>query len=511
MSFQEVMRLRNEGKLSEAYELAISDYDSVEKKFDDENEQLIWAKRALSWVYFDYLKKAVEDEDKNKTIKILKRISLLELPSDEVMFFDQVAWKIGSIIFGIQNSEPIDYRSVSEIFELIRGFEFSRPSEGYSFLLKAFLKGYKKWDQFIEFAEWWGYENFRVEDYEKEELPNGRKIMSLVERAYIAYSKKLLESQNSDSLDKSKIRSFLAKLDAIIKKYPAYKYPPYYKAKLLLLLGDKANSLKALLPFARSKQNDYWVWDVMADAFPESDDRKLACYCKALSINAPEDYLVKTRKKLANILIDLQKFDEAKTEIDKIINVKNTNEWKISSDVKNWTNSEWYKSANSLRDNKNLYQDYLHKAEEILFSDKPKEIVVVEFVNKKKKVLNFIKDKKNTGFFNYKNHLKKVETGDVLKARLIKKGNEGYHDAISVRKTDDEPNSKIIKSFDGTFKSSQNQSFGFVDDIFVDPGVVKKYKLKDGDPISGKAIISYDKKKNKWGWKVAKIANKLDK
>jgi hypothetical protein len=217
MSFQEVMRLRNEGKLSDAYELAVSDYDSVEKKIGDENKQVIWAKRALSWVYFDYLKKAVEDEDKNKTIKILKKVSSLQLPSNEVMFFDQVVWKIGSIIFGIQNSEPIDYRSVSEIFELIRDFEFSRPSESYSFLFKAFLKGYKKWDHFIEFAEWWDYENFRAEDYEKEELPNGRKIISLVERAYIAYSKKLLESQDSDTLDKTKIRNFLAKLDLIPK------------------------------------------------------------------------------------------------------------------------------------------------------------------------------------------------------------------------------------------------------------------------------------------------------
>jgi hypothetical protein len=128
----------------------------------------------------------------------------------------------------------------------------------------------------------------------------------------------------------------------------------------------------------------------MADAFPESDDRKLACYCKALSINAPEDYLVKTRKKLAQILIDHQKFDEAKTEIKKIVSVKNDNEWKISSDVQSWTNSEWYESAKSLSDNKNLYQDYLHKAEEILFSDKPEEVVVVEFVNKKKKVLTFL-------------------------------------------------------------------------------------------------------------------------
>jgi hypothetical protein len=506
MSFQEVMRLRNEGKLTAAYKLAVSDYDSAKNKSNDENEQIVWAKRALSWVYFDYLKKAVEDEAKNKTIKILKKISSLQLPSDEVMFFDQVVWKVGSIIFGIQNSEPIDYRSVSKIFELIRDFEFSRPSEGYSFLFKAFLKGYKKWDHFIEFAEWWGYENFRAGDHEKEELPNGRKIMSLVERAYIAYSKKLIESQDSDTLDETKIRNFLAKLDSVIKN-PAYKYPLYYKAKLLLLLGEKANSLKALLPFARSKQNDYWVWDVMADAFPKSDDRKLACYCKALSINAPEDYLVKTRKKLAQILIDQQKFDEAKTEIEKNVSVKNE-KWKISSDVQSWTDSEWYELARSLSNNKNLYQGYLHKAEEILYSDKPEEIVVVEFVNKKKKVLNFIKDKNNTGFFNYKNHLKEVETGDVLKVRLIKNGNEGYHDALRVRKADEEPNSKIIKSFDGTFKSSPNQSFGFIDDIFVDPGVVKNHKLKDGEPISGKAIISFDKKKGKWGWKVAKVTHK---
>lgn len=75
--------------------------------------------------------------------------------------------------------------------------------------------------------------------------------MSIVEQAYIAYSKKLLEGELegvegftvSKAINKIKIKEFLPKLDVIIENHPEYQYPPYFKAKLLLALGEKESSV----------------------------------------------------------------------------------------------------------------------------------------------------------------------------------------------------------------------------------------------------------------------------
>src|SRR5690606_3197491 len=103
-------------------------------------------------------------------------------------------------------------------------------------------------------------------------------------QAYIAYSKKLLEGDAVDpfgqqrAVDKEKIRTFLPQLDKIIDERPEYQYPPYFKAKLLLALGDDENILSSFLPFAKQKRNDFWVWEVMAEIFPDDKEIQFACY-----------------------------------------------------------------------------------------------------------------------------------------------------------------------------------------------------------------------------------------
>ena len=152
----------------------------------------------------------------------LIQIRDLQLPENEKMIFDSCARQIGKLVFALQRSEPIDYSKINELFDIIKGFHFTKPSEAYSFLYKSFHRNYQNWSNYLQFADWWNFDNFHSEDFLKEEL-NGKKIMSIVEQAYIAYSKKLLEGELLDSfnqqrfIDKEKIQSFLPRLDTIIE------------------------------------------------------------------------------------------------------------------------------------------------------------------------------------------------------------------------------------------------------------------------------------------------------
>ena len=502
MSFKEIKELRQAGKLYEALQMA-----NQALKAEPDN---IWNKRAATWVYYDYLKKNAQPESFDAFKENLTKIKDLQLPEDEKMVFDNCAWQIGRLVFRLQKAEHVDYGKINGLFEIIRDFHFTKPSEAYSFIYKAFHKGYQNWSSYLTFADWWNFDNLRSEDYLKEEF-KGKKMMSIAEQAFIAYSKKLLEGEALDPfgqqrvIDKEKIQSFLPKLDSLIDKHPDYQYPPYFKAKLLLASGSDENVLSAFIPFAKQKRNDFWVWELMAEIFPEDKEIQFSCYCKALSLKTPEDFLVKLRQTFSEMLIEKKMYNEAKTEIQKVIATREKHEWTLPNQIVQWTEQEWYKSAIAKKDNQDLYSSHIKQAEEILFQDIPEEIIAVEFVNENKSMLNFVKDKRKFGFFNYSGNLTKPQIGDLLKVRFNGDGQDGFYKILSAKKADSNVASDAMKDFEGTIKVISPQNFGFIEDIFVEPKIIEESKLTDGQQVKGRAILSFNKKKNEWGWKAIEI------
>lgn len=498
MSFKEIRDLRQAGKLDEALQMA---NQALEAEPDN-----IWNKRAATWVYYDYLKEYAKSNSFEGFKENLIKIKDLQLPEDEKMAFDNCAWQIGSFVFGLQKTEPIDYSKINELFEIIKDFHFTKPSESYSFLYKAFHKNYQNWINYIQFADWWNFENFSSQDFLPEEF-NGKKIMSIVEQAYIAYSKKLIAVDTfgkEKPIDKDKIQSFLPKLDDLIDVNPEYQYPPYYKAKLLMAVGSEENALSAFLPFAKQKRNDFWVWELMGEFFKDDIDIRIACYCKALSLNTPEDFLVKVRQTFADILIEKKLYDEAKTEIKKIVVTRKTQGWKIPNQLTQWASQDWYKSAITKQDNREFYIQHLHKAEEVLYSDVPEEVVVVEFVNSNKKILNFIKDKEKFGFFKYLDF--KPAIGDILKVRFQDGNQGGFHKTFTIKKVTENNASEALRIAEGTVRVfEKNTTFAIIDNIFIPPHLVRTHKLQNGDKVAVKAILSFNKNKKEWGWKAIKI------
>ena len=137
MSFKETKELRKAGKLEEALEMA-------NKALAAEPDN-IWNKRAAAWVYYDYLKKFSQPDSFDAFKENLIKIKDLQLPEDEKMVFDNSAWQIGSMVFGFQKQESVDYGKINELLDIIKEFHFTKPSEAYSFIYKAFHKGYQNW------------------------------------------------------------------------------------------------------------------------------------------------------------------------------------------------------------------------------------------------------------------------------------------------------------------------------------------------------------------------------
>lgn len=495
MSFTEVSKFRKEGNYSAAYELAVKDLQA--------EPDSIWAKRAMGWCLYDSAKAISTVANRDSFVERLQELRDLQLPETETMIFNCVCWPIGAIIADSINQKWFQNDYFDLIFSIVKDMSFDKPSKEYSYLLISFLKLKQDWSNLIYFIEWWGWDGFLPEDYEGVVMKNGKKMLSLVERTYIAYANALLDKE----IDTEKVKAFLPHLEQIMDAHPEYKYPSFFKAKLLLSIGNRGESLSAFLPFAREKKNEFWVWSLLAEIFAGDASLQFSCYCKALSVKTTDDFLVKVRQSFAAVLVRDKKYDEAKTEIMKILTTRNDNSWGIPNQVLFWMNQEWYKEAHSKNSNFDLYSQNKKEAERVLYSDLPEEVAVIEYVNEMKGIINFIINKEKHGFCKYDGILKNPKIGDILIVRLSNKGDSGLYSLHSAVKVENGVESEAVKYVKGNLRITNQSNFGFLNDAFVGPEIIRKYHLSNNQRIEGKAILSMNKKKNEWGWKLIEIAN----
>ncbi len=502
MSFKDVKELRTQGKLNEALKLAL-----VELAIDSEN---IWNKRALAWVYYDFLKINSEYSKLNDFNLYWDKLMGIDLSEDNnQILHESIGLQLGKVVFSVFRESELPTNVLDELFEKAKLLSIERPSKANSFLIKAFLKGSKTWPNIHLVPDYFGFEGFSDSDYYSEEF-NGKAITSTVEKFYNLTCKFLLDASkklpaNHPNLV-AQINEFLPILSRQIVRNPEYQYLPYFRAKLLLSIGENQDVFTAFLPFAKRKKTEFWVWEVIADTFEESDENRFACFCKALSLKSPEEFLIGLRMDFAKILIQKEMFTEAKLEISKVVEIRTSKGWKISNEIQQIMNQKWFLDAPILTSNQDLYKRYIDQAESLLFGDVQEHIITVEFVNRDKQMITFVKNRNHHGFFSYKSYLQKPAIGEVYKARFSEASNDGFHKLLSISKANENEHPEALKKFEGDLKVNEKGNFGFIDDVFFDPTTIQKLNLKNLQKVTGTAILSFNKKKEQWGWKVLNIS-----
>jgi hypothetical protein len=225
-----------------------------------------------------------------------------------------------------------------------------------------------------------------------------------------------------------------------------------------------------------------------------------------LSLKTPEDFLVKLRQTFSVLLIERAMYNEAKTEIQKVIGTRDKHGWKLPNQIVQWTEQDWYKSASPNKDNRGLYINFIQLAEEALFQDVSEEIVVVEFVNENKSILNFVKDRNKFGFFNYSGKLEKPQIGDFLKVRFNGGKPGELYKILTAKKLNSDFQTEAHKIVEGPLKIVAPSNFGFVEDVFISSQLIDNVYVAQDDFVKVRAILSFNKKKKDWGWKAILIS-----
>ena len=410
LTSKEVFDKRKEGDIEVAYSMAIELVNS--NPHDD------WNIKALAYCIIDMLKQAVNkndymtaqnfasdlsrlDIDKNDEIltksvnsanqladpqkKIISeakalskqgrhhdavnayRTALRRFPNDQNLH-ESLGWELYRVGKNLFEVEKIDlYPAKQLLVEYIR-LHNERPSLLHSLFLRFADKliGNEGFN-LVAFLKLWDLTNLTQEDYQPYEADNGKTYPSIAEKviqhaAKDAFSKK-------QTADVSYILPFI---DKAIQKFPENFWLIYYKAKLLHLIGQNNAAFEFSISVTKTKVNEYWAWGLLAEILLDLDREKaFSCYCKALLCRGEDKFLANVRIKFADLLIEKSLYSEAKYEIDKAIQSRENEGWKITETLMGYQNSDWYPNTTASKNNQNLYRDNTELAEALLFDSMP--------------------------------------------------------------------------------------------------------------------------------------------
>ena len=472
------------GRIAEAYEMALLDWNA-----EPDNP---WPQREVGWALYYFIKDDVENKKKDAFFEHLEKLgelTMLDLTTDRLIY-ENVIWKLAEFV---KNTHAEDFITMSELLMKIQEYKFL-PSRPYSLLLQNSIK-FEGWNQLADFIDWWNLDNLQKEDYEQFQMENGRKIMSLAERAYIAYSKALLKLG-----DQERIKDFIPRIENLMDAHPDMLYPGYFCGKLLIAQGaGREEALKKVVPFVRKKVNEFWAWQLMSDIFRDDPLKQLACLLRAVHCKTQESFLGKIRIRLAELYINNHDYGRAKYHIDKVSTCYLQQGWKLPGPLQQWTWQSWLQTTQA--DGSDPF-DFKPITDEILFTELAECLAIVTYIDTKTRRAALIYGMKKRVMAKYSHWSFTPKEGMVLNLKYTPDGES--LNIVSVEHTQGPFNLSYVKNVSGTVDKRAGNPFAFLkagnDRIFLSPAIVSKYKLTGKEVVTACAVYDYNKKKEEWSW-----------
>lgn len=407
---KDVFSTRKEGRLDEAYKMAI---ELINKPNNDE-----WDIKAFAWCVIDLIKReaksgnsenlhhysdqlrnlAIDASDKILTDQKEYALRLCNPNSQEILrakslskqgnhhealnLYKRIynngdqsidvqtgfAWELYRVAKGMTEQTPANFngakRSINDYFKL----NTEKPSLLHTCMLQLAGKIAKEGKLNMgAFARIWGLENLRPEDYDPYISDDGKSYPSLAERVIQRASK---DAFTNDAYEE--LIYLLPYINDYIDRYPDNIWLKLSKARALMATKQSNEAFSYGLEVVKNKVNDYWAWELLGDIHQsKSIDLAISCYCKALLCSKDINFVGKVKIKLAELLSKNGLASEAKLEVDQLVNYRSENNQKIPESAEILMRSTWYQGAISSKSNYQLYLDKAPYAEELLYIDLP--------------------------------------------------------------------------------------------------------------------------------------------
>lgn len=346
--------------------------------------------------------------------------------------------------------------------------------------------------------------SFQTDDGEDKRIP------ALKESVLNHYSKRILK-MDINMVTEQRVNAFLSVLERSIAANASFVWLPYYQGRLLLKLNRKEEALNVISSFGRTKSNEFWVWNLISELVEEED--RFNCLCAGLLCKTKPEMIVGLQEKIIPLLVQREMYSHAKRELDTLIKSQQANRKNASPKLESWKQENWYSETESV-DTRDQLADYAQKAKYILYRTLPFTDIFITSVNEEKSIVNFnfLLNNKfvRSGYF----HSDSIEENhdwrgaEVFKVKLFKHHSKpNFYSVHAVMQGDEEFRSNFIQTDVGYVEKIDENSFAFVNDVFISPILVDKHELGSYDRIEFVKKMRFNKKKNTWGWSVDQITS----
>lgn len=491
-----VKELRHEGLYEEALVLGIELYEKAKEENDNFKVNNTFIQ--LGYVYYDLMK--FEKTNKEQFIDYFKAFMSyqnIQINDFSTQLYDLIFKKVRGFLYDLKNQdEQTKINRSSEILNILttsNDFVWCNFLEIKNQLLESFYFNLRNTSHLINLSKWFTVDEFNLKNSSIKILENGKKMMSLKEMLYTNIGKVVVQDyKNIIESDKKHVLEVLESLN-----HSLYIYIPYYLSKIYSIEKNKEKSRSFLLSTLKKMSNTFWIWSDLAETFDDID-YKIICLTKSVSLSSPEEMKLNDRLNLASLLAQTNQFKEAKYELNKYIDTANKMNYKIKNEAFLLKKTYWYESTQIINNNNKIYDSYLKKVDLIMYYDIEPIKVIAYFVNIEKNIISFIDENNLIGFF-YNESNTKVNIGDILNVKFIKKQQSKPSKILSFETLPiDISNSNFYKIIKGTINVNNEKGFGFVEDIYISKDIIQIKNLKSGDNITFTIRKSYDFKKKEF-------------
>jgi tetratricopeptide (TPR) repeat protein len=507
-----------EGGNSDGAIKAYGDYYALQLPEDDAQHEQFKSYQRKIHPEFPRMQEANKLSKAGKNLEALAIYEeVLTTIKDLKVAYVNVGWCLYRLLAELAPQGDPDVNLINKCFNIYKSFEILGPSNLHAQMLRIalYFKDVEGID-LLDFLHGWNFDNFREEDYEPFETNNKQKIPSLCERAYLTYSRVMLNSMRSNNgvvVEKAKAYAieFLPLLESVLEKLPRNVWLPYARTLLMSQLGKTQRVQMELVHLLKRENNQFWAWASLAESLmvEHRDQDALACFSKAFLLPAQGELAAHVRESFAALLVKMNLTAEAKYEVDQVIRARRKKKVKLSPIAEEWLDSDWFQQARMPMHNKILYARNAGRADAMLYADIPEQVAVVTHVDTERGVFFYAVDKKVGGKANIKGATQKIRVGDILALKLREEEKEGMKmfKVVGVRYEKEKIPKDICQVLSETIQIPYGRDFGFLkpSNIYVGPDLVKQQRLYDGQKVKGLALLSYNKAKAEWGWKTIAV------
>ena len=274
-------------------------------------------------------------------------------------------------------------------------------------------------------------------------------------------------------------------------------------SKCLVSAGRFDEAREAALSVLRGNMSESWAWGALADTYLNKDSKAaISCYSKGIQEAHEPPFCIPMYFGLAQLFAKRQEISLASASLSKLIEIYNANGWHLKPEHEELVQQGWFDA--SAIETTNIDAEIKARANDAL-----------QYATKKLEMAVGVVDshhRSGKGFSIYIDLNKKLSARkgvffgkglpDVGSWVELKLANDGQQLEVMEAHKIEPRNSDRVVAIEGSLKLNP-KGFGFVDDAFIAPFLLKGYK--DQENIKAIKIWDKDPKKGTPSWRVIKL------